>query len=147
MTRLIQGRRCCARTAITSFRMPLSARTAGSRPGRHRGQRAPTRRTADSVGVPVARPGYAVPAGSYEAVPVRHTTHSRAVDGVGRGYGGRGRGGGRRVSVLATPVVPRYVCPPDCGEPPIGKPVAANPWFTSTRRQVRGPISTPRYGV
>ena len=28
------------------------------------------------------------------------------------------------ISVLATPVVQRYVCPPDCGRLPIGKPVA-----------------------
>jgi hypothetical protein len=34
-------------------------------------------------------------------------------------------------SVLATPVVPRYVCPPDCGRPPIGKPVQSNPRVTA----------------
>jgi hypothetical protein len=26
---------------------------------------------------------------------------------------------------------PRYVCPPECGRPPIGEPVTANPRFTS----------------
>ncbi len=36
------------------------------------------------------------------------------------------------VATFVTPVVPRYVCPPDCGRPPIGTPVATNPVFTSS---------------
>jgi hypothetical protein len=89
-----------------------------------------TRRTTEDVGVPTARPGYAVPAGSYSAVPVRHTTHTRLLTALGAGAA-VAAAAAVTVSVLATPVVPRYVCPPDCGEPPIGKPVAANPWFKS----------------
>jgi hypothetical protein len=89
-----------------------------------------TRRTADGIGVAVARPGYAVPTGSYVAVPVRHTTHTGLLTTLGAGLA-VAAAAAITVSVLVTPVVPRYVCPPDCGEPPIGKPVAANPWFMS----------------
>ncbi len=89
-----------------------------------------TRRARDGIGVPAARPGYAVPAGAYEAIPVRQTTHSGLLTALGAGMA-VAAAAAVGVSVLATPVVPRYVCPPDCGEPPIGKPVAANPWFTS----------------
>jgi hypothetical protein len=35
------------------------------------------------------------------------------------------------VSTIITPTPPRYVCPPDCGRPPLGSPVATNPRFTS----------------
>jgi hypothetical protein len=35
------------------------------------------------------------------------------------------------VSMVVTPTPPRYVCPPDCGRPPLGSPVATNPRFTS----------------
>jgi hypothetical protein len=89
-----------------------------------------SRRTTEHVGVPAARPGYAVPTGSYAAVPVRHTTHTGLLTALGAGMA-VAAAAAVTVSVLATPVVPPYVCPPDCGEPPIGKPVAANPWFTS----------------
>ncbi|RAV17980.1 zinc ribbon domain-containing protein [Mycolicibacterium sp. GF69] len=32
-------------------------------------------------------------------------------------------------SVLTTPDVPKIVCPPDCGRPPIGEPIESNPRF------------------
>jgi hypothetical protein len=32
---------------------------------------------------------------------------------------------------VITPTPPRYVCPPDCGRPPLGTPVATNPRFTA----------------
>jgi hypothetical protein len=32
---------------------------------------------------------------------------------------------------LATPVAPRYVCPPDCGRPPIATPIESNPRFVA----------------
>jgi hypothetical protein len=86
------------------------------------------RRTAE--GIPAARPGYAVPAGSYAAVPVRHTTHAKLLTALGAGAA-VAVAAAVTISVLATPAVPHYVCPPDCGTPPIGKPVAANPWFKS----------------
>lgn len=34
------------------------------------------------------------------------------------------------LSLWLTPPRPNYVCPPDCGRPPISKPVATNPKFT-----------------
>ena len=89
-----------------------------------------TQRTAEDVGEPEARPGYAVPTGTYAVVPVRHTTHTGLLTALGAGAA-VAAAAAVTVSVLATPVLPRYVCPPDCGQPPIGKPVATNPWFTS----------------
>ncbi|HKP43344.1 zinc ribbon domain-containing protein [Mycobacterium sp.] len=86
-------------------------------------RRAPT-------GVPAARPGYAVPAGSYTAVPVRQTAYTGLLSALGAGLV-VAVAAAITAAVLTTPVVPRYVCPPDCGRPPIGKPVEANPWFTS----------------
>lgn len=34
------------------------------------------------------------------------------------------------VASLVKPAAPAYTCPPDCGRPPIGKPVEANPRFS-----------------
>ena len=82
------------------------------------------------AGVPTARPGYALPAGSYAAVPVRQTTFTGLVTALGAGVL-VAVAAAITAAVLTTPAVPRYVCPPDCGRPPIGKPVEANPWFTS----------------
>ncbi|MBV8928099.1 MAG: zinc ribbon domain-containing protein [Mycobacteriaceae bacterium] len=36
------------------------------------------------------------------------------------------------ITAAVTPSTPRYVCPPDCGRPPLGEPVEANPRFTSS---------------
>ncbi len=101
-------------------------------------------RTAEDVGVPAARPGYALPAGTYAAVPVQHTTHTRLLTalGVGAAVAAAAAVG---VSILATPTVPRFVCPPDCGEPPIGKAVATNPWFTSSDGKFA--VQYPRAGT
>lgn len=76
-------------------------------------------------------PGYSVFGGTYTvAAPPAKTSHRRLVV----------------VWVLAIAVVaaglvalsgalekpkPRYVCPPDCGAPPLGEPVTINPRFTS----------------
>lgn len=38
--------------------------------------------------------------------------------------------GSTAVSAALTPPKPNYVCPPDCGRPPIAKPVSTNPRFT-----------------
>lgn len=35
------------------------------------------------------------------------------------------------VALVVTPEIPNYRCPPDCGQPPIGTPVAINPRFTA----------------
>ncbi len=102
------------------------------------------RRTTEDIGVPAARPGYAVPAGSYAVVPVRHTTHTGLLTALGAGAA-VAAAAAVTVSVLATPVVPRYVCPPDCGQPPIGKPVETNPWFRSS--DARFSVQYPRAGT
>jgi hypothetical protein len=75
-------------------------------------------------------PGYAVPAGTYEAAPVRRTSFTRLLRtwGVGiivvaavlLGW-----------SALVSKPAARYVCPPDCGRPPMGQPVEINPRFTA----------------
>ena len=83
---------------------------------------------AEDVSTP--RPGYAVPAGSYEVTPVRHTTYSWLLTTLGAGVGIT-VAAGVTAAVLATPVVPEFVCPPDCGRPPIAKPVESNPRFVS----------------
>jgi hypothetical protein len=103
-----------------------------------------TRRTADDIGVPAARPGYAVPTGTYTAVPVRHTTHTGLLTSLGAGAA-VAAAAAVTVSVLATPVAPRYVCPPDCGQPPIGRAVATNPWFTSSDGKFA--VQYPRAGT
>jgi hypothetical protein len=92
----------------------------------------------------VTRPGYALPAGPYEAVPVRTTTHTRLLTTVGAGVV-VAVAAAVTASVVATPVVPRYVCPPDCGQPPIGKPVETNPWFMSS--DGRFSVQYPRAGT
>lgn len=100
-------------------------------------RRAPT-------GAPAARPGYAVPSGSYAAVPVRQTTYARLLTVLGAGIL-VAVAAAITAAVLTTPVVPRYICPPDCGRPPIGKPVATNPWFTSS--DGRFSVQYPRAGA
>ena len=79
---------------------------------------------------PTYFPGYAVPAGTYAAPPVRHSSHRRLLWRWGIG-----------IVVVAAVLVgvsafmskpsARYVCPPDCGRPPMGKAVEANPRFTA----------------
>jgi len=93
---------------------------------------------------PVIRPGYAVPADSYETVPAPYTTHTRLLTVLGAGAA-VATAAAVTVSVLATPSVPRFVCPPDCGQPPIGKPVETNPWFMSS--DGRFSVQYPRPGT
>ena len=92
----------------------------------------------------VLRPGYAVPADSYETAPAPHTTHARLLTALGAGAA-VATAAAVTVSVLATPTVPRFVCPPDCGQPPIGKPVETNPWFMSS--DGRFSVQYPRPGT
>lgn len=75
-------------------------------------------------------PGYAVPAGSYTATAPRRTSRRRlvvtwllAVAVVAAGL----------IAVSASISKPpaRYACPPDCGRPPTGTPVAVNPRFAA----------------
>jgi hypothetical protein len=101
-----------------------------------------TRRAA--VGMEVTRPGYALPPGAYAAVPAHTTTHARVLTAVGAGVA-VAVAAAVTVSVLAVPSVPRFVCPPDCGQPPIGKPVETNPWFMSS--DGRFSVQYPRPGT
>ncbi|MDT5019202.1 MAG: hypothetical protein QOD39_5362 [Mycobacterium sp.] len=80
------------------------------------------------------RPGYAMPADSYAAVPVRHTSHARLLTALGAGAAAAAVAG-VTAAALATPVPPRYVCPPDCGRPSIAEPVESNPRFVSSDGQ------------
>ncbi|MGV0793926.1 zinc ribbon domain-containing protein [Mycolicibacterium sp. XJ1819] len=75
-------------------------------------------------------PGYALPADSYAAVPVRRTSYPRLLTVLGAGLA-VAFAGGVTVAALATPEAPKYVCPPDCGRPPIAEPVESNPRFVS----------------
>jgi hypothetical protein len=79
----------------------------------------------------VRRPAYAAPAVVYDVAPLRHTTHRRLFTALGAALGVV-VAAGVTASVLATPPRPRYTCPPDCGRPPIGVPIDANPRFIST---------------
>jgi len=75
-------------------------------------------------------PGYALPPGNYTAPAVRHASHRRVLLQLAAGVA---------VLIVAaivvfklmTPAAPRYVCPPDCGQPPLGSPVERLPRFTS----------------
>jgi hypothetical protein len=96
------------------------------------------------TGAGVTRPGYALPPGPYEAAPATATTHARLLTAVGAGMA-VAIAAAVTVSVLAAPSVPRFVCPPDCGQPPIGKPVETNPWFMSS--DGRFSVQYPRAGT
>lgn len=79
---------------------------------------------------PASFPGYAVPAGTYTAPPVRRTSSARLLRtwGVGIAVGAAALVG---VSALVSKPAARYVCPPDCGRPPMGTPVETSPRFTA----------------
>jgi hypothetical protein len=88
------------------------------------------RRQSGDAGESTARAAYAVPPGPYAAAPVRHTTPRRVLLTLG-GVLGATAAAAVVVSMVITPTPPRYVCPPDCGRPPLGSPIATNPRFTS----------------
>jgi hypothetical protein len=89
------------------------------------------RRNPSETAVSESRPGYGLPAGSYTAEPVRHTSLARLLVPVSIGTAAAAAAG-VAISLMVTPVVPRVVCPPDCGRPPIGTPVESNPRFVSS---------------
>jgi hypothetical protein len=75
-------------------------------------------------------PGYAVPAGTYQAAAPRRTSRKRlvltwvaAIAVVAAALVG--------LSALITKPSVHYMCPPDCGRPPTGTPVEVNPRFTA----------------
>lgn len=65
---------------------------------------------------------------------VGHTTHRRLLTALSAGIG-VAAAAGVTAAVLATPVVAPFVCPPDCGHPPIAKAVESNPRFVSADGQ------------
>ena len=80
------------------------------------------------------RPGYALPAGSYAAAPLRRLASWRVAATVG-GVVGVAAASAFALSVVITPTGTVYNCPPDCGRPPMGVPVAANPRFFASNGQ------------
>jgi len=86
---------------------------------------------AESVGVPTdSFEGYAVPPGRYRALRARGPKYFATL-----GIWVLVLMAGMMILALVDTRVPdvptRYVCPPDCGRPPTGLPVATNPRFTA----------------
>jgi hypothetical protein len=106
------------------------AARAASRTSRNARRLDRPRRPSGDPGESTARAAYAVPPGPYAAAPVHHTTHRRVLLTLA-GALGVSVVAAVVVSTVITPTPPRYVCPPDCGRPPLGSPVATNPRFTS----------------
>ena len=97
------------------------------------------RRTSGGDGATEARPGYAMPADSYAAAPVRYTSHNRLLTTLGAGAAVVAAAG-VTAAVLATPIPPRYVCPPDCGRP--RSPSRSNRTRASCQATASSPCNT-----
>jgi hypothetical protein len=65
-----------------------------------------------------------------DAVAVHETSNARLLATMGIGVA-IVAAAGVTAAVLATPVAPKYVCPPDCGRPPVAEPIESNPRFVS----------------
>ena len=108
----------------------VATRAASRSSRRERRERRPILRHADEPTTDATHPGYSTAAGTYDAAPVRRTSHVRLL-----------RTWGLAIVLVAVALVglsvivhkppARYVCPPDCGHPPTGEPVAVNPRFTA----------------
>jgi hypothetical protein len=61
---------------------------------------------------------------------VRQTTHTWVVTTLGAGMA-VAAAAGLTAAALSTPTPPRYVCPPDCGYPPLAEAIESNPRFVS----------------
>lgn len=75
-------------------------------------------------------PGYALPPGSYAAPPAHRTSFRRLLLQLAAGMAVLIVAAIVAVT-LSTPSAPKYVCPPDCGQPPFGTPVQWLPRFVS----------------
>jgi hypothetical protein len=75
-------------------------------------------------------PGYSVAAGSYTTAPQRFTSVRRMLIPLVITLTALVGGSTALWSLAAAPTV-RYSCPPDCGRPPTGVPVQANPRFVA----------------
>jgi len=108
----------------------VATRAASRTSRRERREARPTSRDPDEPTTDATHPGYSVMRGTYDATPVRRTSRARLL-----------RNWGLAILVVALALVglsvaihkppARYVCPPDCGHPPTGEPVAVNPRFTA----------------
>jgi hypothetical protein len=65
-----------------------------------------------------------------EAATVHQTSNTRLLTALGVGAAVVAAAG-VTAAVVATPAEARYVCPPDCGRPPIAEPIESNPRFVS----------------
>jgi hypothetical protein len=74
-------------------------------------------------------PGYSLPDQTYTAPAVRSTSAARLLIVVVT-VAVLVAAGSAALSMWLTPPEALVVCPPDCGTPPISKPVATNPRFT-----------------
>ncbi|AQA02181.1 zinc ribbon domain-containing protein [Mycobacterium sp. MS1601] len=76
-------------------------------------------------------PGYSIHSGTFESAPTTTTTQFRTVAlviGVAIVVVAGGLVG---VSGLISRPAPKYICPPECGSPPMSRAVEVNPRFTS----------------
>jgi hypothetical protein len=107
------------------------ATRAASRSSRtERRESRPTSRDPDEPTTDATHPGYSVTSRTYDAAPIKRTSPARLL-----------RTWGTVIVVVAVALVglsiiiqkppAPYVCPPDCGHPPTGEPVAVNPRFTA----------------
>ena len=124
----------------------VATRAASKSSRRKRRDSRPTSREAEEPTTDVTHPGYSVMSGTYDTEPVRRTSHVRLL-----------RTWGLVIVVIAVALVglsvivhkpaARYVCPPDCGHPPTGEPVAVNPRFTAPDGSfsVSYPAPSPAY--
>lgn len=104
-------------------------------------------RTARRVVAPgQARPqlAYALPAGNYAATPAPRTKHGRVLLVTGLGLT-IAAAAAFVVSLTITPKGQRYMCPPECGHPPMGVPVAAMPRFVARNEEFS--VSYPGAGT
>ncbi|RDH76160.1 zinc ribbon domain-containing protein [Mycolicibacterium moriokaense] len=87
--------------------------------------------TADTEEPPGATlPGYSTMPGTFTAPPVHRTSAVRLLRTWGAGIVVVALALAGLTIVIHKPSA-RYVCPPDCGHPPTGEPVEANPRFTA----------------
>ena len=100
------------------------------------------------MSTPAFFPGYAVPVGTYQAKPTRRASALKLLAIWGTGIAVVA---GLLVWVSGSMSKPpaRYMCPPDCGQPPTGEPVAINPVFTAQDGSfsVSYPVSGAAYNV
>ncbi|MFM9033398.1 MAG: zinc ribbon domain-containing protein [Mycobacterium sp.] len=109
---------------------PACGVAAHASPRASRAQRRHVTAVADGESAAVLWPGYGVPAAAYTSAPLPRAPLLRvlglwAVTVVAVSAGLTGLS-----AAIAEPVV-RYNCPPDCGHPPAGTPVAGSPRFTA----------------